>query len=604
MGPGAAAVPLQRGDEGVWILAGETTADDHQSRCGGRGGDDALLVFTAPQAGRWRFHVTSAHFDPMLSARGDCVLAASERACNDDIGWPRARSAAVQLDLSADETVYLVVDAYAGPDGPEAVGGAFEMEAQLVPLQPPEAPCDPLGLADGCRAGHVCAADHPGLLGGPGTCRPDTAPRWVNDPVVRLDGAALTLRGQGADLGGDVVALQLQLLDAEGEALPLGRSDVDVAEVPLDVAGETEFELNLRGDLPEGVAGVAQVKVWLVDARGHACAPFIGAPLALPLAALDAACDAERLADRCPEGTACLGESGESRCRSITPPVLSQARLHRAPGGEALGLWAQGTDLDQDLLGAWIGVTDEHGRLVAEAVRLFDAVAWGAEGAFEAQLSFATQPELQYADALVVLFDAEGLQTEPLRLAVDAPESAEAEAACDVLGALTACPEALACVPPIERAEGPPPAEGPHCATPPTECDVRQGTAEIHGDGAGGFEAWFDLWDAPAGEASSCGGGVAQVVVPFTAPTEGWWSFALDGEGELADPVLSVRSHCALAAGFSELACNDDRAAGDRHSRVSLRLAAGETVYAVADGYQGAEGWWAGAARLHIRPAR
>lgn len=607
MGPCAAATPFARGDDGAWLAAEHTGQDAYQSRCGGSGGDDALLVFTAPQAGRWRFHVTSAEFDPILSARSDCVLAASERTCNDDIGWPRARSAAVQLDLAVDEVVYLVVDAYAGPDAPDApdaVGGAFAVEAVRVTAQPPEAPCDPLGLADGCRAGYQCAADHPGLLGGPGTCRADTAPRWAGDPEVRLDGRDLTVRGAGTDAGGDVVALQLQLLGEDGTPLSLGRGGAEIAEVVLDVVGQTRFDVAVRASLPSAIAGVVRVKVWLVDARGHACAPYEGEPLALPVGGPGAPCDLDRLTDRCQDATACLDDGGMGRCLAVHAPELERATLHRAPDGLALGLWARGTDADADLRGAWIGVTDDHGRLVAEAVRAFDDVQSGPGGVFEATLSFATQPELQFADALVVLFDAEGLQTDTYRVAVRAPEPVAAEAACDPLGARTTCPEALACVPPIALSGGPSPAEGPHCAEPPSACAEDQVVAEAVGDGAGGYEAVFDLWGASAGIAASCGGGVAQVVVPFTAPADGWWSFALDGEGPLADPVLSLRRHCALAAAFSELACNDDRATGDRQSRVSLRLVAGETVYAVADGYQGADGWWAGAARLHIRPAR
>ncbi|MCB9615867.1 MAG: CAP domain-containing protein [Sandaracinus sp.] len=89
----------------------------------------------------------------------------------------------------------------------------------------------------------------------------------------------------------------------------------------------------------------------------------------------------------------------------------------------------------------------------------------------------------------------------------------------------------------------------------------------------------------------SCGGGGPEAVFEFTAPFAG--DFVFDTEGTSFDTVLYVRSGC----GGDEIACNDDVRSGVLTSRLTLTLAACQTVLVYVDGFNPDH---AGAVRLNV----
>ncbi len=127
-------------------------------------------------------------------------------------------------------------------------------------------------------------------------------------------------------------------------------------------------------------------------------------------------------------------------------------------------------------------------------------------------------------------------------------------------------------------------------ATPDTAPDasVAAGTCAdpllIDTTGAPPWRIAGDTFPAPAELFGSCSEEPApEVVYAFTAPTAGRWVAELSG----ADPVIYVRTSCDDEA--SELACNDDADEATLDARVTFELAAGDTVFVVADTYDFAE---------------
>lgn len=565
-----------------WVFEGDISGDDYACSCGGAGGADRMLQFTAPIDGRWRFHVIAA-FDPVLSARADCVLSASEHACNDDVAFPRRQDAAVQVRLDAGETVYLVVDAYDRRESQR--GSAFRLEAQRVATVGPGQTCDPLGLTDGCALGTACVGDHVGLIGGPGTCRTDAAPE-IDDLWLHRDGPRVRLRIDGRDATADAETVRLQLYQGEAR-LQLGHEGEDTWVLSTELLGQTQFTTVHHAPLLLGNEAADAVEVWLEDARGHQSVRRRVALLEAPVVAEGARCDADRVRDRCVEGTACRAE----RCKPTAAPTVELASVFWSDAGPAFGLEVIGDDADGDVLGVVVAVFDQRGVPVGEANRRFDAVESRPDGGYRAVLSFAANPDLHFAEAALIVVDAEGQESAPTWVSVQGPAPVEAGAACDPVGARTTCPAELRCVG----------AAQPACAVPVVDCPADFAMAALDPEGEDRWIAAFDLWHQPDRGAASCGGGVGQVHVRFVPPVAGTYEAVATSAEPEADPVLSARAFCADAAPWSERACNDDRAAGERTAALRLRLGAQEPVWLVVDGYRGPEGWWAGAGTITVR---
>ncbi|MCB9523087.1 MAG: hypothetical protein H6702_06865 [Myxococcales bacterium] len=585
MGP-CGALPGFEARDGRFVYEGETTDDAHTHTCGGRGGDDRALRFIAPAAGRWRFHVDAAEFDPLIALRADCLLAESERACNDDLRYPRRRDAAAQADLAAGEAVFVVVDAFVSRGLPR--GGRFRVVAERVPVVAADGACDPLGLVDGCPRGTFCAPDDPQRLGGAGTCTVDAPPELMAAQATR-DGDDLAVRVEGRDRAGDAAEIRLQLFQG-AQRLPLDDHGADTWVLPLEATGEVRFERAHRGPLLAGNRHADAIELWLVDARGQTTPRARLVPEPSEARAVGDACDPHEVVDHCPAGSACRGTP--AACVTRSAPVVEAAEAWWAADPPAFALEVHGHDPDGDVVGAWVAVFDADGQPSGEASRPFDGVASAPDGGFTAWLGFPANPEVRVAHARVGVVDAEGLASEPAEAEVTGPVAVAAGDACDPWGARTRCPAGTHCV-------GQPAA----CAVPAATCPQDAPVAALEPAGEGRFEARLVLSPGPGVPPATCGGGAAPVAVPFTPVAGGRWILEATADSADGDPVLSVRTHCAHAAAWSELACNDDRAPGDLGARLAVTLAPGAPVYVVVDGYQGPEGYWAGPVTLTARPA-
>jgi hypothetical protein len=116
------------GATGPAVASGNTGADDDDidASCGGSGGNDRVILFTAPADGSYTFDTYGSSYDSKLSLHLDC---ASEVACNDDAGG--GLQSQVQLDMTAGQHVMVVVDGYDGNTGD------WVLNVTLVPEMPP-----------------------------------------------------------------------------------------------------------------------------------------------------------------------------------------------------------------------------------------------------------------------------------------------------------------------------------------------------------------------------------------------------------------------------------------------------------------------------------
>src|SRR5262249_29421487 len=96
-----------------------TTAGDTNSlsgSCGGGGSAEKGFSYTAPLTGNYVIETTAASYDTVLYVR-DASCGGSEIACNDDILNPTNLKSRVSVNLTAGQTVIIVVDGASGASG-------------------------------------------------------------------------------------------------------------------------------------------------------------------------------------------------------------------------------------------------------------------------------------------------------------------------------------------------------------------------------------------------------------------------------------------------------------------------------------------------------
>ncbi|MCA9706414.1 MAG: hypothetical protein KDK70_11240 [Myxococcales bacterium] len=120
---------------GMAVAVGSTvTADDDlPSTCGGGGGADHIVRFTAPRTGQFTFDTFGSGFDTVLSIFRSCEPEAQLVCDDDDAGTTQSR---VVASLVAGETILVSVDGYSGQTGSfvlniEDEGGACPVEQDL-----------------------------------------------------------------------------------------------------------------------------------------------------------------------------------------------------------------------------------------------------------------------------------------------------------------------------------------------------------------------------------------------------------------------------------------------------------------------------------------
>lgn len=109
-GTNLACADLDLGDLLFFSFITAGSGNDLAGSCGGAGGEEIALGWTAPASGSYLVSTAGSDFDTVLYARlPDCR--GREVACNDDVD-PNTVSSAIVLDVTAGETVVLVADAY------------------------------------------------------------------------------------------------------------------------------------------------------------------------------------------------------------------------------------------------------------------------------------------------------------------------------------------------------------------------------------------------------------------------------------------------------------------------------------------------------------
>jgi len=101
------------GTTGAAVAAGDTNGDDNDldGSCGGAGGNDHVVTFTAPVAAMYTFDTFGSAFDTKLGLYADCM---SELYCNDDTGGLQSQ---LSINMGAGQDVLVVIDGYDGSTG-------------------------------------------------------------------------------------------------------------------------------------------------------------------------------------------------------------------------------------------------------------------------------------------------------------------------------------------------------------------------------------------------------------------------------------------------------------------------------------------------------
>lgn len=439
------------------------------------------------------------------------------------VGWGERRSFSINARLDERPAEVMLAD-----------GEGRIWFRQPVELQPERAvgeACARNQPVDRCVEGAVCAGPE-----GDVRCRAVEVRAWSD--LRSPDRVVLDVRGAHLDQRHAFwAAFNIPVIHADG-ARWIGRSAVRL-EGPLDI----------RSD------GV-------VVARGLEV-------LAPPARVLDAACDMQRVADVCPEGSACLGGT----CRAIQAPVIEAAEVVRQ-GDDRIGVWVRGRDPDGDVARIRLnGATP-----IELADRWNDpwrSWALTVDGdRFEAWISYAQARAPHQVD--VVVGDREGLESAPVQIttgqAADRPRGG-IDARCDRVAALFPCEDGLI-------------------------CDVADGTADplacVAVDEAcpAGFALPLEV-DVPV-TVEGLGAGRTTVTCStseqtpdqhfeLVAPQAGWYLVAVSGNNRAG---IGIRRSCRHV--LSEIACTQDVVRlgnfGGIGSSVAVELAAGERVTVVVDG--------------------
>ena len=104
------------GATGTPVSTGSTNAEDDSlpTSCGGGGGNDRVIGFTAASAGDYTIDTIGSGYDTVLSIFSSCD-AESEIVCDDDGGTGLTSSASIVL--GAGESIVILVDGYNGDTG-------------------------------------------------------------------------------------------------------------------------------------------------------------------------------------------------------------------------------------------------------------------------------------------------------------------------------------------------------------------------------------------------------------------------------------------------------------------------------------------------------
>ncbi|MBV71018.1 MAG: hypothetical protein CMH52_06660 [Myxococcales bacterium] len=571
-----------------------SSLNQNEGSCGGLGNERAFL-FTAPTAGTWLFTVDAADsmLDTVLYARSDCGDAETELSCNDDRVPGQTLLSQIQLSLAVDDTVFVLVDAFMGEGSP------FTLSARSVPVVGENEPCDLASEANTCETGFFCRITESGSSESDGVCLPNAAP-VISEVLAFRAGDTLNIQINGSDQAGDVETGRLQLYQGDQRIIldPEENADTFIMDPISSVFGETSFAYRYRNNAFENWPQTTSVRVMLVDSQANQT-EWSEVDIRDAIIVEDR-CDEFRITNACGEGSACLDPDADGvfRCSPVTAPTVRSAKGYYSSETRLIGFEIGGTDPDADVTALFIELLDESDERVASGELQFDRITH-TEDRFNGVLSFQLADDFPFTKVRVVAVDAEGLRSDSRDInALRPPRTADADDACDPVGARAVCSGDLFCFAADATAE-------PTCGEPQTSCPGDWPEPEVL-SGNPNAEAWrFDgtLIGAPNYTTGSCGGGSAQMLYSFTSVDGGTYSFLVNPSVAGGDPIAYIRTHCGLGGEYPdfELSCSDNHGGFTRSALVRAEISAGQTVYLFVDGAETESGPWRGEYELIVR---
>ena len=533
---------------GLFSVEGILSGDDSQGSCSNpeNFAEDAVVSFTAPEAGTYRFDSTENFgIDTVLYIQSACGDSASELACNDDFG--DAANGEVQseiiIDLEVGQELFLVIDTFETAEGSE--GAAFSARAEKI---------------------------------------------TATAPV--LDSAEVAFSSQTFSLGARVSGSDAESdVEAIGFIFTLDGAAQDPIEVPFSDFGDiafdgTSFTGSIFGGLGEDFAGITSVQVYVVDALGlssEVIEVMVAEPTQLEA---DAACDLIDGFSECTEGTQCIPESEEVStgvCQTVFPPVVESGVAAYNAEANTVGFTVSGTDLTPmgaDVSGVEVNFLDANGEdLLGQPVALGVEVVVDEMDSSKFTVSFSgawVDPAEMIAAPTtlsIVVTDELGLGSEVYTLEVGTPAMVNEGDACDTYGALNVCGEGFTCVETCTSSEN----LDNSCPMDWTVTALELDAATTGDNSASAITA----------DGGSCGGGGLSDVYSFTAASAGTYNFTATGNGDTVDMLIYARSYCSTYIPSLELACNDDidTEGMNYNSSIDVELAEGETTYLFVDSY-------------------
>jgi hypothetical protein len=570
-------------------------------------GVDILLIFRPDADGSYRAttNLPMTVTDTILYR-----LAACDRPggleCNDNDGGAQG-STIILRDLSAEQPVFLVVDAV-GDDG-----GPFGLLIEPI--------SDAVGEDEDCREEGVTCG--PGLycmdLGDSLECRRHEAPVLDEIAMDWVSSDAVLHRFRGSDRNRDVEAPDFLSITL-GDASSLGPFNFPFSSLRWD------------GDRFEGtvtVTGFAELNVRRLTASVHDALGALSEILTVDYpeyvapteAAEGEACDISRILTTCADGFTCTrNEDGSDTCGAAVAPVLESFSAVRT-AADAMDFHFDGTDLNGDVV-QWDGVfSDADGAEVFSDTFAFPPADIGRVefGLILTLFGVAFEVGSEVVTVTAALVDQAGLTSGSLEISLPYPDLTGEGDRCDPSGTDNRCEEPFLCHPdgfgnafcrdvvgagdscddeelfcPSGYACLPDEEEAMSCDLDPLfPCGFGQRLIDVM---AAGEETDLGLlvgYDSSTAEDRSvpatigCAfAGVAaggEAIASYTAEEATWVNVTTVGTGNTLDTVLYARINACMDPA-AELACNDDDA-GTFQSTIEFPMEAGDTAFVFLDAW-------------------
>lgn len=452
--------------------------------------------------------------------------------------------------------------------------------------------------SQGADAGEAFDAG-PGLRADGGALEPE-APQ-LNSVAAHVSGRAgldLRLALSGSDPNGDLVGVQVRLLDAQG--LPVLGFDADRDGVPDSSSGPLVLEdvqwvkqsltasATLHGLFAAGHTAVTQVGVVLQDATNLLSEEWLVPVLSQSILALGDACDPLFLASRCSPGLGCRGKPATCQ-EGLAPQITRLAFLKSAKGPSIL---IEGTEPEDDLATIQFGFQNAQGKAISIdsdgdgtpdlASFDFDATGLAVDGSFFIRLQPSDGLDQQVPKLTASALDLAAHQGTLKVAAPTTPPVRSMGQACDPRGFDT-CAVNLVCTPGIVGKPN-------SCQTGATirsaECSAATIlVATAAGATALGVAGGVSLWDTPAGcqSADPKGRPEGLVTVRLTQKAARL-TLSTAHPGTTFDTALYLLAGCP-AASIDALGCNDDGSAASAASELVLENVPAGDYLVVVDSF-------------------